>query len=96
MVKNGNGFVCAKNRFKNEGYELKGYTLFRTSDGKACYRHKNTKKVRWFDAGEQPDGYRLYVAKTGKQLKPLSDVPGDCIVMTAVWKLKKQTSDSKG
>ncbi len=96
MVKNGNGFVCAKNRFKNEGYELKGYTLYRTSDGKACYRHKNTKKVRWFDSGEQPDGYRLYVAKAGKQLKPLSDVPGDCIVMTAVWKLKKQTSDSKG
>ena len=88
MVKTGQGFVTAECSFKNEGYKFRGYTAFRASDGKACYRHKNTKKVKWFESGEQPDGYKVYVIKEGKTLKSFSDVPGDCIIMTATWKKK--------
>ena len=88
MIKTGRGFTAAACGFQNEGCEFRGYTAFRVSDGKACYRHKNTKKVKWFESGKQPDGYKVYVIKEGKQLKAFSDVAGDCIVMTAAWKQK--------
>lgn len=86
MVKAGKGGRLAPLGYHKTGYTFRGWQMQRASDGKYCCRNSKTGKLRWISKEKISGNWGIYMVPNRCRLKALTKLPGDVILLTAIWK----------
>lgn len=92
VITYGVGANLRANMFTKKGYTFGGWTAYRKSDGTYRYAKSNSETQQgWYENGNQPSGYTLYVYKDKAKLSTTTSSPNDIVTLTAKWIANKFT-----